>query len=323
MLPACGAKRRCDRMTALLEVEGLRVTYGGVVAVRDVSLSVQPGEVLAVLGANGAGKTTTLLAVSGLVRVRAGDVRLDGRSIVGSAPEAIARQGVAHVPAGRGIFPGLSVADNLRMGLYGVGRDRGADGSAAVEQVLDTFPILRERRDQPAGTMSGGQQQQLAIGRALVQRPRLLLLDEMSMGLAPSIVADLFALVGELRSSGIAVVMVEQFVGQALQVADRAIVLEQGTVVAAGAPADLSADDIAAAYLGGGGEPQVAVRPPPASAREQFSVSLPGADARRLERLAAAQERPVGEVLHELLAGALAGDRAASSENAPRRRRSR
>ncbi|MDT7549697.1 MAG: branched-chain amino acid transport system ATP-binding protein [Actinomycetota bacterium] len=323
MLPACGAKRRCDGMSALLEVEGLRVTYGGVVAVRDVSLSVQPGEVLAVLGANGAGKTTTLLAVSGLVRVRAGDVRLDGRSIVGSAPEAIARQGVAHVPAGRGIFPGLSVADNLRMGLYGAGRDRGADGSAAVEQVLDTFPILRERRDQPAGTMSGGQQQQLAIGRALVQRPRLLLLDEMSMGLAPSIVADLFALVGELRSSGIAVVMVEQFVGQALQVADRAIVLEQGTVVAAGAPADLSADDIAAAYLGGGGEPQVAVRPPPASARERFSVSLPGADARRLERLAAAQERPVGEVLDELLAGALAADRAASSENAPRRRRSR
>jgi branched-chain amino acid transport system ATP-binding protein len=310
-------------MSALLEIDTLRVTYGGVVAVRDVSLAVEPGEVLAVLGANGAGKTTTLLAVSGLVRVRAGDVRVDGTSIVGLAPEAIARQGVAHVPAGRGIFPGLSVADNLRMGLYGAGRDRSQDGAAAIEEVLATFPILRERGDQPAGTMSGGQQQQLAIARALVQRPRLLLLDEMSMGLAPSIVADLFALVAELRSQGIAVVMVEQFVGQALQVADRAVVLEQGSVVAAGAPADLSSDDIAAAYLGGGGEPTVAVRPPPATARERFSVSVAGADARRLERLAVAQDRPVDEVLGDLLAGALAGDARGNGEDAPRRRRSR
>ena len=286
-------------MTALLEVESLRVTYGGVVAVRDVSLSVAPGEVVAVLGANGAGKTTTLLAISGLVKVRHGDVRLDGESIVGRSPESIARRGIAHVPAGRGIFPGLSVADKLRMVLYGSGSDRAADAEDAVEQVLTAFPILRERRNQAAGTMSGGQQQQLAIGRALVQRPRLLLLDEMSMGLAPSIVADLFRLVGELRDDGIAVVMVEQFVGQALQVADRAVVLEQGMVVAAGAPDELSSDDIAAAYLGGGGEPDVTVRPAPASARETVPVRLPGAAVRRLEQLAAEQGRPVDELLAE------------------------
>ena len=308
-------------MSALLEVEGLRVTYGGVVAVRDVSLSVQPGQVVAVLGANGAGKTTTLLAVSGLVRVRAGAVRVDGQDIAGLAPEVIARLGIAHVPAGRGIFPGLSVADNLRMGLYGAGRDKSDDGAAAIEEVLETFPILRERRNQPAGTMSGGQQQQLAIGRALVQRPRLLLLDEMSMGLAPSIVADLFALVGQLKQRGIAVVMVEQFVGQALQVADHAVVLEQGSVVAAGAPADLSSDDIAAAYLGGGAEPDVAVRPAPASARERLGVSVPGAQARRLHALAAAHGRPVDEILGDLVSGALAGDRPGSGEDLPRRSR--
>jgi len=238
-------------LTALLEVEHLQVAYGGVVAVRDVSLSVAPGEVTAVLGANGAGKTTTLLAVSGLVRARAGDVRLDGRSILNTAPERIARLGVAHVPAGRGIFPGLTVADNLRMGLYGSGRDGSTDGRAAVEEVLETFPILRERRDQAAGTMSGGQQQQLAIARALVQRPRLLMLDEMSMGLSPTVVLDLFALVQRIAAQGVAVVMVEQFVGQALKMADRAVVLEQGRVVAAGAPAELTAEQIGAAYLGG------------------------------------------------------------------------
>jgi branched-chain amino acid transport system ATP-binding protein len=306
---------------SLLDIDSLRVTYGGVVAVRDVSLSVQPGEVLAVLGANGAGKTTTLLAVSGLVKPKAGTIRLDGQVINGMAPEAIARQGVAHVPAGRGIFPGLTVADNLRMGLYGAGRHR--DGAAAIDEVLTTFPILAERRNQAAGTMSGGQQQQLAIGRALVQRPRLLLLDEMSMGLAPSIVADLFGLVSQLKTQGIAVVMVEQFVGQALKVADRAIVLEQGTVVAAGAPAELSSDDIAAAYLGGGEAPALAVRPAPASARERLTVTVRGSEARRLHRLAAEQGRPVDDVLTELVAGALAGDRAAPGEDLPEQRRSR
>jgi branched-chain amino acid transport system ATP-binding protein len=290
----------------LLEVEHLQVAYGGVVAVRDVSFSVSAGEVTAVLGANGAGKTTTLLALSGLVRPRAGEVRYEGRSLLGMAPERIARLGIAHVPAGRGIFPGLSVADNLRMGLYGAGRDGSDDGRAAVEEVLESFPILRERRDQPAGTMSGGQQQQLAIARALVQRPRLLLLDEMSMGLAPKVVMDLFDLVQEIAGLGVAVVMVEQFVGQALKVADEAVVIEQGSVVAAGSPDSLSAEDIGAAYLGGSSDvPRLPGAP--RDAREALPVSLAGVDVRRLERVAQQQGRSPEELAQELLEQAIAG----------------
>ena len=289
----------------LLEVDRLQVAYGGVVAVRDVSLTVAAGEVTAVLGANGAGKTTTLLGISGLVRARGGSVCFDGQSLLGLAPERIARLGIAHVPAGRGIFPGLSVADNLRMGLYGSGRDGTADGRAAVEEVLDSFPILRERRTQAAGTMSGGQQQQLAIGRALVQRPRLLLLDEMSMGLSPTVVADLFLLVQRLAREGMAVVMVEQFVGQALKVADRAVVIEQGSVVASGPPSSLSADDIGAAYLGGAHHAEVSLPGASRDARQQLPVSLAGVDVRRLERLAAAQGRTPDELAQDLLEQAL------------------
>lgn len=288
-----------------LVIEGLQVAYGGVVAVRDVSLTALPGQVVAVLGANGAGKTTTLLAVSGLVKARAGAVSLDGVSLLGKRPEQIARLGIAHVPAGRGIFPGLSVAHNLQMGLYGSGRHQSPDGAAAVEEVLELFPILRERRDQAAGTMSGGQQQQLAIGRALVQRPRLLLLDEMSMGLSPSVVVELFRLVGQLKERGMAIVMVEQFVGQALRVADLAVVLEQGTVVASGSPSSLTGDDLAAAYLGGGRGPETALPGPSPDARESLPVSLSGADVRRLERLAAAQGRTPDELARELLQQAI------------------
>jgi branched-chain amino acid transport system ATP-binding protein len=279
---------------SLLEVRDLQVRYAGVVAVRDVSLSVDAGQVLAVLGANGAGKTSTLRAISGLVRA-SGTVLFDGQPLTGLAPEVVARQGIAHVPAGRGLFPTLSVADNLRMGLYGArSRDDGV-----VEEMLETFPILRERRDQAAGTMSGGQQQQLVIARALVQRPRLLMVDEMSMGLAPRVVAELFVLVAGLRDKGMAVVIVEQFVGQALAVADRAVVLEQGSVVSSGAPADLSTDDLTAAYLGGGGEG--AAYAAPDHARERLAVSLRGADVRRLKERAAAQGRPVEELLGEIV----------------------
>jgi branched-chain amino acid transport system ATP-binding protein len=290
---------------SLLEIRSLSVAYGGVVAVREVSLSVAPGEVVAVLGANGAGKTTTLLAVSGLVRARSGDVLIDGHSVLGHSPEDIARRGVAHVPAGRGIFPGLSVADNLRMGLYGAGRDGTDEGAAAVERVLELFPVLRERRDQAAGTMSGGQQQQLAIGRALVQAPRLLLLDEMSMGLSPTVVADLFAVVADLRTEGIAVVMVEQFVSQAMAVCDSAVVLEQGRIVAFGSPDELSSDDLAAAYLGGGHAP--ALRPPraPSTARESLAVRLAGSDVRQLERLAGQRGVSVDQAVADLVEQAL------------------
>lgn len=284
---------------SLLEIADLQVTYGGVVAVRDVSLSVGAGEVLAVLGANGAGKTTTLRAVSGLVKLRSGSISVDGRPLRGLSPEAIARLGVAHVPAGRGLFPTLSVADNLRMGLYGAG----AKDDGVVEEMLETFPILRERRDQAAGTMSGGQQQQLVIARALVQRPRLLMLDEMSMGLAPRVVAELFVLVAGLRSSGMAVVIVEQFVGQALAVADHAVVLEQGRVVSSGKPSELSTDELTAAYLGG--DASSSRHTPPDRAREQLKVSMRGADVRRLEQRAAAEGRPVEDLLAELVRAAL------------------
>ena len=281
---------------SLLRVEGLQVAYGGVVAVRDVSLSVQPGQITAVLGANGAGKTTTLLAVSGLVKARQGTVTFEDQPLLGMAPERIARLGIAHVPAGRGIFPGLTVADNLRMGLYGSGRD---GDTVAVEEVLEAFPILRERRTQAAGTMSGGQQQQLAIGRALVQRPKLLMLDEMSMGLSPTVVSDLFALVRRLADGGMAVVMVEQFVGQALKVADQAVVIEQGSVHAAGRPSELSPEDIGAAYLGKDNTTRLPGAP--RDARQQLPVSLAGVDVRKLERLAAEQGRSADELAQELL----------------------
>ena len=285
-------------MTALLAVDGLQVRYGGVVGVRDVSFAVQPGEVTAVLGANGAGKTSTLRAVTGLVRAAAGVVTVDGTDVTSASPETISRLGVAHVPAGRGIFGTLSVGDNLRMGLYGSGSDRSVEGRQRVDEMLQTFPILAEKRNQPAGQLSGGQQQQLAIARALVQAPRLLLLDEMSMGLSPTVVTDLFRIIAGLRDSGIAVVMVEQFVGQALKIADSVLVLEQGRVVAAGAPSDLSGDDVAAAYLGGGEASRpVHVPPPPMTAREGVRVELRGRDIRDLERLAAARGTTVSALL--------------------------
>ncbi|MDX6218240.1 MAG: branched-chain amino acid transport system ATP-binding protein, partial [Frankiales bacterium] len=254
----------------------------------------------AVLGANGAGKTTTLLGISGLVRARDGHVDFEGTSLLGLAPERVARLGIAHVPAGRGIFPGLTVSDNLRMGLYGAGRD---GDTQAVDEVLEAFPILRERRTQPAGTMSGGQQQQLAIGRALVQRPKLLMLDEMSMGLSPTVVTDLFALVRKLADEGMAVVMVEQFVGQALKVADQAVVIEQGLVAAAGRPSELSAADIGAAYLGS--DDAAKLPGAPRDARQQVPVSLAGVDVRRLERLAAEQGRTPDELAQAILEKAL------------------
>ena len=285
-------------MSALLEVSGLRVTYGGVAAVRDISFSVRPGEILAVLGANGAGKTSTLRSVTGLVKPAAGLVSVRGVDMTGASPEEIARLGVAHVPAGRGIFGTLSVGDNLRMGLYGAGTDGSREGAGQVAEMLETFPILAEKLRQPAGQLSGGQQQQLAIARALVQAPRLLLVDEMSMGLSPTVVADLFRLVSSLRDRGIAVVMVEQFVGQALKIADSVLVLEQGRVVAAGRPSDLSGDDVAAAYLGGGAaSAPVHVPPPPASAREGVRISLGGSRIRELERLAAARGTTVSALL--------------------------
>jgi branched-chain amino acid transport system ATP-binding protein len=280
-------------MTApLLEVTDLTVAYGAVVAVRGVSLTVAPGETLAILGANGAGKTSLLRAITGLEPVRSGTVRLDGQDVTGARPHRIARQRVAHVPDNRGLFPTLTVAENLRMGLYGAGRE--AAGDAAREEVFDLFPILRERVDQPTGTMSGGQQQMLTIARALVQDPRLLLIDEMSMGLAPAIVDELFAIIRRLKERGIAVVLVEQFVGQALGVADSVVVLEQGRVVASGTPDELAGNDLAAAYLGGHDDLAIADVPPaPPRVTQTMPVTLRPAQARALDREAAARGVPV------------------------------
>ncbi len=290
----------------VLEVEGLHVAHGGVEAVHDVSFEVGAGEVLALLGANGAGKTSTLLAVSRLVPPSAGRVRVNGHDLAGMPPETVARLGVAHVLADRGTFGSLTVADNLRMGLYGSGRDGTDPGRLAVEEVLELFPVLRERRNQPAGQMSGGQQQQLAIARALVQDPRLLLLDEMSMGLAPGLVVELFDLLGQLRSRGISVVLVEQFVGQALRLADRAVVLEQGRVVADERPENLARQTLAGVYLGGADVVPGSVEAPEAvSATEMVAVPVEGRDLRALQLLAVRRGLPVADVVRQLLEDAV------------------
>ncbi len=291
-------------MTPLLEVNGLRVTYGGAVAVHDVSFQIGAGQMLALLGANGAGKTTTLRAISGLVPVKAGAIRWEGRDITSMRPPDIALLGIAHVPEGRGLFPTLTVTDNLRMGLYGAGRNGTAEGTAAIDHVLDLFPILAERHDQQAGTMSGGQQQMLAVARALVQAPSLLVLDEMSMGLAPAVVDELLAVIGQLRDEGMAVLLVEQFVEHALAIADTAVVLEQGRVVASGTTSDLARDDLAAAYLGRD-VGTLDIPPAPDFAREHITVTIVSREARALARRAAQAgvdpEQLASEVLEQAL----------------------
>lgn len=234
---------------SLLEVAGLSAAYGPVKVLHSVDLTVDAGEVVVVLGANGAGKTTTLRAISGLVGAK-GMLRLAGDSILGRRTEWIAQQGVAHVPQGRGTLTELTVDENLRLGAH-TRRDR-AGIAADLERWYETFPKLAGRRDQAAGTMSGGEQQMLAVARALMSRPRLLLLDEPSLGLAPLVTKDLFETLAQLnRELGIAMLLVEQNAALALELASRAYVLEAGVVVAAGAASDLAGDDgIRKAYLG-------------------------------------------------------------------------
>jgi branched-chain amino acid transport system ATP-binding protein len=234
---------------ALLELEDVTARYGPVTALHGISLRVGEGEAVAVLGANGAGKTTTLRAVSGTVR-RAGRIELDGESIVRRSPEALARAGVAHVPEGRGTLTELTVRENLRLGAY-TRRDRGGVAEDE-ERVLGHFPRLRDRLDQRAGTLSGGEQQMLALARALMLRPRLLLLDEPSLGLAPLVVSEIFRIVRELNErEGLAVLVVEQNAAIALEAASRAYVLEVGRVALAGPSADLRRDEaVRRSYLG-------------------------------------------------------------------------
>ncbi|MEO3935477.1 ABC transporter ATP-binding protein [Dermatophilaceae bacterium Soc4.6] len=231
----------------MLEVDDIEVRYGAIRALKGVSFTVEEGEVVALLGANGAGKTTTQKTVSGMLRPALGEIRFDGQRIDGLPAHELINLGICHVPEGRRVFPRMSVAENLEMGAF---RFKKPD-QAELERVFTLFPRLKERIKQSAGTLSGGEQQMLAIGRAMMGKPRLLLLDEPSMGLAPLIIQQIFAIVKEVNSAGMTVLIVEQNASQALGLADRGYVLETGEIVLSGTGKDLLADDrIRAAYLG-------------------------------------------------------------------------
>ena len=233
-----------------LVVDSLDVFYGRVQALRSVSLEVKPGEMVALLGPNGAGKTSTLRAVSGLVPTSAGSILFDDNDLTGLPAHKIVGAGVAHLPEGRDLFPTLTVEENLRFGYYSRRKEAGYD--ERVDYVMEVFPRLRERRSQAAGTLSGGEQQMLGAARALMSSPRLLMIDELSLGLAPLIVADLFAVLHDVNDAGTGILIVEQFVHLALQHTDRAYVLAKGEVVLEGPSAALRDEpEVVQAYLGG------------------------------------------------------------------------
>jgi branched-chain amino acid transport system ATP-binding protein len=232
----------------MLEVRGLEVRYGRIPALKGIDLAVREGELVALVGANGAGKTTLLRAVSGVIATSGGSIRFDGEDITRTAPDRRVRRGIVQVPEGRQVFGPLAVEDNLRLGAYTRPRNEAA---SSLEQVYAMFPALRQRRHQAAGTLSGGQQQMLAMGRALMARPRLLLLDEPSMGLAPRLVAEIFAHVAALKALRTTTFLVDQNASAALAVADRAYVLETGRLTLSGSGAELLASpEVQAAYLG-------------------------------------------------------------------------
>jgi branched-chain amino acid transport system ATP-binding protein len=237
----------------LLELHDVHVHYGKVEALKGISVSVAEGEIVTLIGANGAGKTTTLKTISGVRPVTSGTITFDGEDITGAPPHRLVEMGLCQAPEGRGIFPGMSVLENLDMGAYA---RRNKDTAEDLARVLELFPRLKERRDQAGGTLSGGEQQMLAIGRALMARPKVLLLDEPSMGLAPKLVAQIFSIITEINAQGTTILLVEQNATQALQRADRAYVLEVGRVVKTADSADLlDDDDVRAAYLGGAKKP--------------------------------------------------------------------
>lgn len=233
----------------MLVVEDLQCNYGKVQAVRSLSIEVHPGELVVLIGANGAGKSTTLKTISGLVKPAAGRISFEGRDIAGAAPHEILQLGISHCPEGRRVFPHMTVRENLEMGCYlrcdaqGIVED--------MERMLERFPILRQRQDQAAGTLSGGEQQMLAISRALMSRPKLVLFDEPSLGLAPNIVDATFDIIRQVRADGVTVVMVEQNAFAALDLCDRAYVLEQGSVTLTGTGEELLDNPhVRSAYLG-------------------------------------------------------------------------
>ena len=235
----------------MLDVAGLQVDYGAIRAVRDVSLTLAEGELVTLLGANGAGKSSTLMCVAGALPAAAGSIRLEGVDVTSARPEAMARKGVATVPETRDVFPDLTVDENLQLGAYvrrndtkGVAEDRA--------KMFDMFSVLAERSSQPAGTLSGGEQQMLVIARAMMSRPRILLLDEPSLGLAPTIVDQIFDMITTLKRSGLTILLVEQNASKALAVADRAYVMRLGKIEAEGTAAEIAAaTDLKALYLAG------------------------------------------------------------------------
>ncbi len=235
----------------LLEVTDLHVFYGRIEAIKGVSFTVNEGEIVTLIGANGAGKTTTLRTISGVRTVAQGSIFFEGEDITKMAPHDRVKRGICQAPEGRGIFPGMTVRENLDMGTY-VRGDKGPQKAKDFEHVMHLFPRLRERIGQMGGTLSGGEQQMLAIGRALMSKPRLLLLDEPSMGLAPMLIAQIFTIIKEINADGISVLLVEQNATQALKTAHRGYVLETGYVVKTGTGNDLLVDPaVRAAYLGG------------------------------------------------------------------------
>ena len=247
---------------SLLTVESIDVSYGAVQALRGVSLEVKEGEMVALLGANGAGKTTTLRAISGMIPTRGGSITFGDQRVDGSVPHKLIKLGIAHLPEGRELFPTLTVEENLKYGHWTKRRNK-ADYDAQLERVFDQFPRLKERRGQTAKTLSGGEQQMLGVGRALMSSPKLLLVDELSLGLAPIIVRQLFEILEQVNAAGTSILLVEQFVHMALGHTHRAYVLAKGEVVMSG-PSKQMADDpeLVATYLGGATEEMEAAAHP-------------------------------------------------------------
>ena len=238
-------------MTApvLLQVQDVKVAYGGIQAVKGVSLEVREGELVSLIGSNGAGKTTTMKAITGLLPLGGGHIQLNGKTIDGQGPWDLVQQGLAMVPEGRGVFTRMTIVENLQMGAY-IRHDNAAIADD-IDRVFTTFPRLKERRDQLAGTMSGGEQQMLAMGRALMSRPKVLLLDEPSMGLSPIMVDKIFEVIQEVSAQGVTILLVEQNASRALQIADRGYVMESGLITLTGNAHDMLHDPkVREAYLG-------------------------------------------------------------------------
>jgi len=238
-----------DNAAVLLSVHDVKVAYGGIQAVKGVSLEVREGELVSLIGSNGAGKTTTMKAITGLLPLGGGHIQLAGKTIDGQGPWDLVQQGLAMVPEGRGVFTRMTIVENLQMGAYI--RDDNAAIAEDIERVFTTFPRLKERRDQLAGTMSGGEQQMLAMGRALMSRPKVLLLDEPSMGLSPIMVDKIFEVIQDVSAHGVTILLVEQNASRALHIADRAYVMESGLITLSGDAHEMLHDPkVREAYLG-------------------------------------------------------------------------